>query len=319
MDKVHIVLLLVSSNVYLALAQFNPNQQQFGSPPFDDSPPFSPFGPGTGSPMFPGSQTGFGSPFGGQGYNPLFGGQRFPQVPFQPPQVLTCIGVNEALDQVKITLRPEPNGNYLGQNQAFQFGQPRELQRQDWRLSAVYIPAGSTGAVSPAGTNSLIGQFFLAITRYGRTDGHCAGLGGILQNDDLINQGQQSRTPQYSQFGNGMFGQSSFPAGFIQDPIVISQGGNVYSGVIRSLSEADLRGRGVAICLDYLCQRPTTTCCSIVKDSAPATEMVGAPTYVGPVSGSLINNKGTTSTGTGTGSGTGIASSTGTGGFGGLF
>ncbi|KAH9499904.1 hypothetical protein Btru_076879 [Bulinus truncatus] len=325
-----IVLLLVLSNFFVALAQWG-NPGQFGpgqtSPfgtgqtsPFgtgQNSPfgsglsPF-PFGPGGGNPMFPGSGPAFGPPYGGNG---LFGGgQGLPQQSFQPPQVLTCIGFNEALDRVKITLRPEPNGNYMGQNPAFQFGSPRELQKQDWRISAIYIPAGSTGTVSPAGTSSLLGQFYLAITRYGRTDGSCAGLGGILQNDDLINQGQTSRgANQYSQYGNNMFGQMSFPPGFIQDPIVISQGGNVYSGVVRDLSEADLRGRGVAICLDQLCMKPTTTCCSVVKDSMPATETVGLPSYVGPYSGIKLSSGTSTGTGVSTGTGTGVSTGTGTG------
>uniref|UniRef100_A0A2C9M9U7 Secreted protein n=1 Tax=Biomphalaria glabrata TaxID=6526 RepID=A0A2C9M9U7_BIOGL len=329
MDTRYIVLLLVSTNAYLTLAQFDsdgfdngspqfgsgpsqfgsgpsqfgPGPSQFGPGPSQFGPGSSQFGPGQFSPFGPNS----GSPFGGPRYNPLFGGQGgFPNQ-FQLPQVLTCIGVNEALDHVKITLRPEPNSNYLGQNPQFQFGQPRELRRQDWRISAVYIPAGSLGAISPSGTSSLVGQFFLAITRYGRTDGNCAGLGGVLQNDDLINPSQQSRASQFQQYGNGMFGQTSFPAGFIQDPIVISQGGNVYSGVIRDLSEADLRGRGIAICLDYMCTRPTTTCCSVVKDSAPATESVGVPTTVGPYSGNLLKGIGGSSTAiatanTGTGS-----------------
>ncbi|KAH9499903.1 hypothetical protein Btru_076878 [Bulinus truncatus] len=324
MSRLHVIL-LVALNVLVALAQwdnggnddssFGPGQNSFGPGQSNFGPGQQQFPPFWGGPQFPGSNPGFGSPFGGPG-GPQFGGGRgFPQQPFQPfqpPQVLTCIGVNEALDHVKITLRPEPNSNFMAQNPAFQFGSARELQRRDWRISAVYIPAGSLGAISPSGTSSLVGQFFLAITRYGRTDGSCAGLGGILQNDDLLNNGQTPRGQPYSQFNNGMFGQTSYPAGFIQDPIVISQGGNVYSGVVRDLSEIDLRGRGVAICLDYLCQRPTTTCCSIVKDTAPATESVGPPSYVGPVSGTSI--KGYTG-GTGTAVATATAGAgTGTGG-----
>ncbi|CAL1536138.1 unnamed protein product [Lymnaea stagnalis] len=275
---------------------------------FPGGPGGFPGGPG-GFPGGPGGFPGGQGMFPGQGFNPLFGNgqQGFPQQ-FQPPQILTCIGTNEAQDHLKITLRPEPS-SFTSQNPAFQFGQPRELNRQDWRISAVYIPAASYGAISPSGTSSLVGQFFLALTRYGRTDGNCAGLGGILQNDDLINQGQQPRG-QFSQFSNGMYGQTSYPAGFIQDPIVISQGGNVYSGVVRDLSEADLRGRGVAICLDYLCQRPTTTCCSVVKDSVPATEVVGAPT-IGSYSGSALLSGSGAKAGTSTGGGNLFGGSTG--------
>jgi len=71
------------------------------------------------------------------------------------------------------------------------------------------------------------------------------------------------------------------------------------------------------VCLDQLCQRPTTTCCTISKDSAPATDQVGpiggsgVGTFPGG-SGSLLNGLSTGRGPTG-GSGllTGGASSTG--------
>lgn len=70
------------------------------------------------------------------------------------------------------------------QNSNFPFppmNQRRETQTETWRITALYAPAGSSGHANPPGTTSLVGQFFMAVTRNGRTDGSCSGLGGILQ------------------------------------------------------------------------------------------------------------------------------------------
>ncbi|XP_059167226.1 protein pygopus-like [Physella acuta] len=301
-----IVLLLVATYVSSSTAQFGSNfgnQSPFGGQ-FGGQSPFGGLG-GAGAPPGFGGLGGVGGlPGFPGGFNPLFGGQGFPQA-FQPPQILTCIGNNEAYDQFRVTIRPE-SGSFPGQNPAFQFGTPRELQRQDWRISAVYLPAASVGVSSPTGTSSLHGNFFLAVTRYGRTDGQCAGLGGILQNEDLVSAGAPRGGP-FQQYGNNMFGQMT-PAGYIQDPIIINQGGTSYSSVIRNVAEVDLNGHGIVICLDALAQRPTTTCCTISKDSLPATERIGSTTTVpGPYSGTAIAGLGGSTYPSGTGTNTGLS------------
>ncbi|KAK6185882.1 hypothetical protein SNE40_008022 [Patella caerulea] len=177
----------------------------------------------------------------------------------------TCIGQTAAGDELRVTFseRPRVSTNW-------------------WSSNGLQVTADIT-------SGSMTGMFQLVTTEYGRIDGMCesASLGEIITNRPQANTGM---------FGLGLWNQG--PAnniGVIGTTFDLNPGKTVSltDNINTGLTLARITGGGMALCpvrqvVGNRCIDMVSLCCSIAKDSRPASQQVASGAQGGNAGG--INN-----------------------------
>ncbi|KAL8613204.1 hypothetical protein ACOMHN_043013 [Nucella lapillus] len=211
------------------------------------------------------------------------------------PNLLTCIGAdaNDLQSQIRLTIHPMDIGRsplgplgFGGMGGALGGQSPNSAR--DWTVNGMLLPSQ---VVQKAGS------YQMAVFKGGRTFGECksTALGEVLNAPNGGQMGYMGHMgpmgpmglggSPFSHLGMGgfnplasMMGQMNQQqgSGMISNPAIIGQGNTVYSGMIRQVSRNQLVGRSVAACQSIQngrCLGAIAYCCTITRDSIPATEV----------------------------------------------